>query len=204
MPGQHGHLIQGDAQADSSTGATGYDQNDYFPSTIQASPYAIIALKDGGAVGEENTEKVPHNVHDRAYKQLLANKKMFLQLLKTFLSEEWVKDVDEQNLMTIDKSFIPKSFRDKQADILYRLRKKDVDVIFYVLLELQSTVDFPMPVRLLSHMTEIWWKVLDETPKEELERKDFRLPAIIPMVLYNGPEPWTAKRSFREVQSAYQ
>lgn len=146
----------------------------------------------------------PHNVHDKSYKELLGNKRMFLQLLTTFLTEDWVRDIDEEDLITVDKSFIPKSFRDKQADIVYRLRKQDMDVIFYVLLELQSTVDFSMPIRLLSYMTEIWWKILGELKDEEITYKDFRLPAIIPMVLYNGPEAWTVKRNFREIQSAYQ
>jgi predicted transposase/invertase (TIGR01784 family) len=166
-----------------------------------------MALKDGGAVAEDKESgkiQQPHNVHDKGYRQLLGKKKMFLRRLRTFLAEEWVQDVAERDLLTVDKSFIPKSFRDKVADILYRVKKRDLDVIFFVLLELQSTVDFSMPIRLLSYMVEIWWKILDETPEAEVERKDFRLPAIVPMVLYNGPEPWTVKRNFKEIQSAYQ
>lgn len=207
VPDQHGHMVQGNDLVDSLPARPACHQNDSFSSTIQASPCAIMTLKDGGAVArKKNPEKAkqPHNVHDKSYKELLGNKKMFLQLLKTFLPEEWVQNVDEQDLITVNKSFIPRSFRDKRADIVYRLRKQNIDVIFYVLLELQSTVDFSMPIRLLSYMTEIWWKTLDELKDEEIQRKDFRLPAIIPMVLYNGPEPWTVKRNFREVQSAYE
>ena len=32
------------------------------------------------------------------------------------------------------------------------------------------------------------------------ERKNFRLPAIIPIVLYNGRDSWTAGRRFRNYQ----
>jgi hypothetical protein len=47
-------------------------------------------------------------------------------------------------------------------------------------------------------MVEIWRNVLKETDKREARKKDFRLPVIIPCVLYNGSGNWTAKRSFKE------
>jgi len=47
-------------------------------------------------------------------------------------------------------------------------------------------------------MVEIWGNVLKETDKKEVRRKDFRLPVIIPCVLYNGSNNWTAKKSFKE------
>jgi predicted transposase YdaD len=161
----------------------------------------VLLLADERQSGKP---RQPHNVHDKSYKELLGNKRMFFQLLTTFLAEDWVHDIDEEDLIAVNKSFIPRSFRNKRADIVYRLRKQDVDVIFYVLLELQSAVDFSMPIRLLSYMTEIWWKLLGELKDNEINRKDFRLPAIIPIVLYNGPGAWTAKRNFKEMQSAYE
>jgi len=42
------------------------------------------------------------------------------------------------------------------------------------------------------------------TPKEELERKDFRLPVIVPIVLYNGEGNWTAPLSYKESLAGYQ
>ncbi|WP_422664938.1 Rpn family recombination-promoting nuclease/putative transposase [Aneurinibacillus uraniidurans] len=62
-----------------------------------------------------------------------------------------------------------------------------VNVIFYVLLEMQSSVDFQMPFRLLFYMLEIWRDILKNTDKNEAVRKDFRL------VLYNGKQEWTAQ-----------
>jgi predicted transposase/invertase (TIGR01784 family) len=66
-------------------------------------------------------------------------------------------------------------------------------------MEMQSTVDFQMPYRLLLYQVEIWRDVLKNTSKEAAERKEFRLPPIIPIVLYNGEATWTAVRSFREM-----
>jgi hypothetical protein len=72
------------------------------------------------------------------------------------------------------------------------------DVIFYVLTEMQSTDDFLMPYRLLSSMMEIWRDQLQYARRREARRESFRLPAVVPIVLYNGRRTWTAKRRFRE------
>lgn len=61
-----------------------------------------------------------------------------------------------------------------------------------------------MPYRLLTYMTGIWQEVMKNTPKEELERKDFRLPVIVPIVLYNGEGNWTASLSYKESLAGYQ
>jgi hypothetical protein len=109
--------------------------------------------------------------------------------------------IDETNLLTVDKSYILPDFSGKEADLVYRQKLDDQDIIFYVLMELQSTVDFQMPYRLLLYQVEIWRDYLKDQSKENALQKDFRMPAIIPMVLYNGDSPWTTKRSFREMIS---
>jgi hypothetical protein len=148
--------------------------------------------------------KHPHHPHDKGYKQLLSNKKIFLELIKTFVQEDWVNEIEEDELLLVDKSFVLEDFSEKEADMVYRLRTKEKDVIFYVLLELQSTVDFLMPFRLLQYMVQIWRETYNNTQKEERDRKDFRLPAIVSAVLYNGKNNWTAKMNFREMLSVYQ
>lgn len=49
-----------------------------------------------------------------------------------------------------------------------------------------------------------WWDILKNIDQNEASRKDFRLPAIVPIVLYNGKQPWTAKRRFRDELSGQQ
>jgi len=87
---------------------------------------------------------------------------------------------------------------------VYRSTIKGQDIIFYVLLELQSTVDHQMPWRLLQYMTEIWREVLKNTKNGEAESISYRFPAIVPMVLYNGSGKWTAVKSFREYQKGFE
>ncbi len=117
---------------------------------------------------------------------------------------DWAQEIAEQDLILINKSYILQDFSDKEADIIYRLRLRDSEVIFYVLLELQSTVDQTMPFRLLQYMVEIWRDIYQNTPAKERRRQGFRLTAIIPAVLYNGKRKWTARRSFKEYQNGYE
>ncbi|OPZ88191.1 MAG: hypothetical protein BWY74_03220 [Firmicutes bacterium ADurb.Bin419] len=142
-----------------------------------------------------------NNEHDLGYKHLLTHKKTFVELLKSFVRESWTNEIDESQVVLINKSYILQDFKEKESDIVYRLKIKDRDIIFYCLLELQSSVDYQMPLRLLLYMVEIWRDILKNTKKNETRRKGFRLPSIIPIVLYNGAEEWTACRSFRETLS---
>jgi predicted transposase/invertase (TIGR01784 family) len=139
-----------------------------------------------------------NNPHDKGYKYLLSSEKVFLELLQSFVNVNWVRQIDPKGLTRIDKSYVLQDFHEKEADLVYRVKLKDQEVIFYLLLEMQSTVDFQMPYRLYQYMGEIWRDVLKNTDPETAARKDYRLPAIIPIILYNGADNWTACRQFKE------
>lgn len=65
---------------------------------------------------------------------------------------------------------------------MYRVMLNGQDVEFYLLLEMQSKVDFLMPYRLLLYQVEIWRYL----KKAKGKPKTFRLPPIVPIVVYNG------------------
>ena len=142
-----------------------------------------------------------HQPDDKGYRALLQSRRAFLQLLRYFVAQPWTEMIDEQSLQRIDKSFILQDFAGKEADLVYSCRIDNKDIIFYVLLELQSTVDHQMPWRLLQYMTEIWRSYLCEHGSENRRHSGFRLPSIIPVVLYNGKPSWTAQRRFCDYQS---
>lgn len=87
---------------------------------------------------------------------------------------------------------------------MYKVNIDGKEVIFYVLLEFQSRVDFQMPMRLLFYMVEVWRDILKNETKADRRRKDFKLPAVVPIVLYNGKNKWTAKTNFKEMLSGYE
>ena len=57
----------------------------------------------------------------------------------------------------------------------------DGNEVYFYLLELQSTVDFQMPYRLLCYMVEIWRSVLKDTDRKEAARKasSFQLLSLV-------------------------
>jgi predicted transposase/invertase (TIGR01784 family) len=147
---------------------------------------------------EQNTDSV-HQQHDTSYKFLLSSKKIFVELLRSFVDRGWVHAVDEEQLEQIPHSFILQDFKRKEADLVYRLSLNGQEVVFYILMELQSRVDYRMPYRLLLYQVEIWRYLLENKLKGLDNRKSFQLPPIVPIVLYNGGAEWTASRQFRQL-----
>jgi predicted transposase/invertase (TIGR01784 family) len=146
---------------------------------------------------------VPENIHDKGYKRILSKKRNFLDLLKHHIKAQWVNRISEDDLELVNGEFILKDFRDKEADIIYRARIGAQDVVFYVLLELQSGVDQTMPFRLLIYMVELLRRVFADADEDTRELKSFRLPAVVPIVLYNGGSEWSAVHSFKEYLAEY-
>jgi predicted transposase/invertase (TIGR01784 family) len=150
----------------------------------------------------DEQQKTMHPRHDTSYRFLLSSKKLFVELLRSFVHRGWVKAIDETNVQEIPHSFVLQDFRRKEADLVYQVKLNNEDVVFYLLLEMQSKVDFEMPYRLLLYQMEVWeYWLKNHVKKKERKRKSFRLPAIVPMVLYNGKAKWTASRQFRKLLS---
>lgn len=142
-----------------------------------------------------------NNEHDVGYKYLLSAKQVFVQLLRSFVDTKWVEKIDAPNTKLLNHSFTSADFQEKEADLVYRMKVNDQEIIFYLLLELQSTVDYQMPYRLLLYMVEIWRKLHKSSENNERKSKNFRLPVIIPIVLYNGIKPWTVPLEFKNYQN---
>ena len=73
-----------------------------------------------------------NNKHDKGYKYLLSTKRVFLQLLRSFLKQSWVQKIDENNIEKIDKSFILQDFNEKESDLIYKVKIEES--VFYILL----------------------------------------------------------------------
>ena len=142
-----------------------------------------------------------HHPHDVGYKFLLSSKRAFIELLRSFVKEDWVDFVEESRLIRVEKPYILPGFEKREADRVYRILINDKEIYFFVLLELQSTVDHLMPWRLLEYQVGIWRDVLNNPVDIIPGQKAFRLPAISAIVIENGTAGWTARTNFREMLS---
>ncbi|MBU3138015.1 Rpn family recombination-promoting nuclease/putative transposase [Clostridium gasigenes] len=71
----------------------------------------------------------------------------------------------------------------KKLSFMIRRYLQDKEVYFYILMELQSKVDYSMPIRVFQYICEIWRDILRNDSKKNIKSKGFKLPAIIPIVL---------------------
>ncbi len=78
--------------------------------------------------------------HDSAYKYLFKGRHIFLQLLQSFVKEDFVQGLREEDLELVDKSFVSEQLLDRESDLLYRITKAGRQHYVYILLEFQSTV----------------------------------------------------------------
>ena len=148
---------------------------------------------------ETTQKKDTDNPHDKGYKRIFSIKKNFLDFIKKYIGLEWMMALEEKDLELIDKEFITDQFDTYESDLVYKVYTKNGIIYLFFLLELQSYNDFSMPFRLLVYMTAIWIDYFKNCDKNERRRKDYRLPAIMPIVLHNGEQNWTASCSFSQM-----
>ena len=147
---------------------------------------------------EEKYKKDIHHIHDKSYKDLYSKKEIATDLFKTLSNDSWVKYLKPEDLTLINKSYIASDYEETEADIVYKANINDSEVFFYILLEFQSTVDYRMPLRLLFYMCEILREYSVNANHKKYD-KSIKIPAVIPIVLYNGDEVWNVPREFRKM-----
>ena len=133
------------------------------------------------------------NVHDSGYKKLFSNRTIFRQLLETFVNQEWVHSLDFDTCETVDKSFISEHYKETASDLIYKIQFHDHEVYIYILIEFQSTVDSFMALRVLNYITNFYMDFFTNN------RSVQKLPAVFPIVLYNGSARWTAPVNLSEL-----
>ena len=105
-----------------------------------------------------------NNPHDVGYRHIFNHKENFLELLRSFINKEWVNHINKEDLTLVNKSYILQDFEEEESDIVYKINIDGKEIIFYVLLEFQSTVDFQIPIRLFFYMLQLRRDILKNTP----------------------------------------
>ncbi len=142
--------------------------------------------------GKEDTQEDQHRSHDSAYKYLFSNKKIFHQLITRYVDLDFAKKIDLDSIQSVDKSFIADSMARRESDLIYQVNVDDQDFYIYILVEFQSSVDKSIPIRMLLYILHLY----DMTYRNSKEGK---LPAIFPILLYNGSENWTIPYQVQEL-----
>ena len=75
----------------------------------------------------------------------------------------------EEELEKYNSSFVNKIFQNREADIVYKLKDKNI----FILLEHQTKIDFSMSYRILEYQMAIIKSAVDE---KKLNTKEYKIP----------------------------
>jgi predicted transposase/invertase (TIGR01784 family) len=143
-------------------------------------------MSNGGAVAE----------HDAGYKSLFSHPEMVEDLIRGFVHEDWVRDLDFSTLEKVPGSYVAPNLMPRESDVVWKLRWKGDRVLYvYLLMEFQSTVDSSMALRMMVYLGLFYQDLL----KRGETAPSGKLPPVLPLVLYNGYAPWGAAREVSEL-----
>jgi predicted transposase YdaD len=121
------------------------------------------------------------------------------------VASELAEKIDYSRLKRINKTFISDDLQKHEADMIFSAPFSDKaednpkEVIIYILIEHQSSVDPEMAFRVLSYMVGIW-----ETQRREwisnnvpIHQRKFR--PILPVVFYTGSRTWDSPLDMRQL-----
>ena len=145
--------------------------------------------------------------HDAAWKRLFSFTDMPRDLLAGFVPRAWVEKLDLSTLQPWPGDLVSNGLRERHADRVWRVRRRDRSGFVLVTVEFQSRVDRTMAVRVLEYSTLLYQELLRnkelrhaaraESDKRDRQRrvKPDPLPPVLPIVLYHGRKRWWARQN---------
>ena len=127
-------------------------------------------------------------MHDENYKRLFAFPRMVTDLLRGFVAGDWLDEVDFSTLHKLSPEYVSDELLKRHGDTVWCMRVGDDWLYLLLLLEFQSEDDPGMALRILTY-TSLLYQELRRNKAPVAVR---RLPAVLPVVLYNGDSPWKA------------
>ena len=89
---------------------------------------------------------------DRGYKALFSHPRMVEELLRSFVKEDFVDQIDFSTLRREHQTYISDQFREKESDVVWEMQFAGRTAYLYLLLEFQSTVDRCMALRVATYI----------------------------------------------------
>ncbi|MBF0108539.1 MAG: Rpn family recombination-promoting nuclease/putative transposase [Magnetococcales bacterium] len=125
--------------------------------------------------------------HDGLYHQLYSHPRMMSDLVRQFVNEPWVTDLDLEHMEQVKSKFHVPGLPKRESDVIWRIPlRSGSDVYLLVLLEFQSEPDRWMVLRVMVYMCLLWLQLLHEKKIPT----GGPLPPLFPVVLHNGDRPW--------------
>ncbi len=124
--------------------------------------------------------------HDAVFRRIFAAPANAASQLRAVLPAGIAGRLDLGRLAPVPGSFVDDDLRWRHSDVLFTAPLDGRDAFVYVLVEHQSSDDPLMAFRVLRYVCRVWDAYLREHPQAR------RLPAVIPLVVYQGPGLWAS------------
>ncbi len=126
--------------------------------------------------------------HDTGYKLLFSHATVVADLLRGFIKEDWVREVDFDSLERVEGSYVTEDLRQRESDMLWKVQWRGRSLYVYILLEFQSKVEPFMAFRVMTYLGLLYQDLI----KQKSFAPSGKLPPVFLLVLYNGHRPWKA------------
>lgn len=128
------------------------------------------------------------HTHDGFFKAVFSQPEHATAFFKSHLPAAVSAQIDWSTLVVLPGDFVKTSLQQVHSDLLFSVIIGARETLLYLLFEHQSTPDPTMPLRLLGYMTEIF--------NQHHQKHGFPLPALLPFVIHQGPQPWNVSTDF--------
>ena len=142
---------------------------------------------------EITSQNSVNNEHDKIYKTLLTNQEDVAHVINQVLQLDKDKEIKPDELEKYKSSFITNQFQSKEADIVYKLKDKNI----FFLIEHQSKVDYSMSYRIEDYQEEIIRSAID---LKQIRKKRYEKPEVISIVLYTGKTKWNVSKNIHQIK----
>ncbi len=134
--------------------------------------------------------------HDALYPRLFSHAGMVAELLRDFVAEPWLNDLDLTAMERVNAKFHAESGDRREGDLVWRIPMRDgSDAYLLLLLEFQSVPEHWMALRVMVYVGLLWQQLI----REKRLPADGRLPPVLPIVVFNGDPRWAMPLSLREL-----
>jgi len=135
---------------------------------------------------------------DKIFKTIFSIPVLFLSFIKEFVKSPLVKDIELQDIERLPTDFINIYLQDRFSDVIYKVNINGTSFYFVIMLEHQSSVHQAMSFRMLEYMVMQWRGQTFKISESEYRSKGFKFWPIIPIILHDGKEDWTAPINFQD------
>ena len=135
-------------------------------------------------------------MHDERDRTVFAFPRMVEDLLRGFAAREWAAALDLSTLRKVPAEYVSDERPVRRGDTVWQVCLHDRGPVL-VVLEFQSSEEPRMALRILAY-TSLLYQELARNDAPGLDEHG-RLPAVLPVVVYNGESPGTAPREVGEL-----